>query len=99
MPNLNLEDKYIKFIKSTVFAVFENIEIYIFGSRVQDKSLEYSDIDIALKGDNRLDFEKLLKLRSDFQASDFPYKVDIIDINDIEENFYNIIKEDLYKIA
>ena len=98
MLNLNLDGKYIEFIKNAVCNIFGNVETYIFGSRVQNKSLEYSDIDIALKGSGKLDFEKLLKLRTFFHDSDFPYKVDILDLNDVEEKFYNIIKDDLYKI-
>jgi len=70
----------------------------IFGSRTQGKSLEYSDVDIALKSKNQIEFDKILNLRSTFSNSTFPYKVDIIDLNNIDEKFYNIIKDDLYKI-
>ena len=98
MSNLNLDNRYIEFIKDTVNNVLEDIEIYIFGSRTQGKSLEYSDVDIALKGENRIEFDKILNLRAAFSNSTFPYKVDIIDLNNIDEKFYNIIKDDLYKI-
>ena len=98
MSNLNLEDRYIEFIKNTVNSILGNVEIYIFGSRTQGKSLEYSDVDIALKGKNQIEFDKILNLRAAFSNSTFPYKVDIIDLNNIDENFYNIIKDDLYKI-
>lgn len=98
MSNLNLDNQYVKFIKDTINSVLDDVEIYIFGSRTQGKSLEYSDVDIALKGESLLDFDKILNIRSMFSNSTFPYKVDIIDLNNIDEKFYNIIKDDLYKI-
>ena len=98
MSNLNLEDRYVEFIKDTISSVLDDVEIYIFGSRTQDKSIEYSDVDIALKSKNQIEFDKILDLRSAFSNSTFPYKVDIIDLNNIDEKFYNIIKDDLYKI-
>ncbi len=43
-----------------------------------------------------MEFDKILNLRVAFSNSTFPYKVDIIDLNNIDEKFYNIIKDDLY---
>jgi len=98
MLNLDLDNQYVEFIKETINSVLDDVEIYIFGSRTQGKSLEYSDVDIALKGKTQIEFDKILNLRATFSNSTFPYKVDIIDLNNIDENFYNIIKDDLYKI-
>jgi len=98
MLNLDLDNQYVEFIKETINSVLDDVEIYIFGSRTQGKSLEYSDVDIALKGNTQIEFDKILNLRVAFSNSTFPYKVDIIDLNNIDEKFYNIIKDDLYKI-
>lgn len=98
MLNLDLDNQYVEFIKETINSVLDGVEIYIFGSRTQGKSLEYSDVDIALKGKTQIEFDKILNLRVAFSNSTFPYKVDIIDLNNIDEKFYNIIKDDLYKI-
>jgi len=98
MLNLDLDNQYVEFIKETINSVLDDVEIYIFGSRTQGKSLEYSDVDIALKGKTQIEFDKILNLRATFSNSTFPYKVDIIDLNNIDEKFYNIIKDDLYKI-
>ncbi|MBE7704121.1 MAG: nucleotidyltransferase domain-containing protein [Cyanobacteria bacterium SIG28] len=98
MNNINLEIKYIEFIKNTVFSVVEDAEIFIFGSRVQGNSQKYSDVDIAINTKEKIDINKILRLKSLFNDSVFPYKVDIIDLNSIDENFFNIIKDDLVKI-
>ena len=98
MHNLNLKNIYIDFINEQINSIIPNVEIYIFGSRTQDKALEYSDVDIALKSMSVIDINIILKIRSLFQNSTFPYKVDIIDLNAIDEGFFNIIKKDLVKI-
>ncbi len=96
MADLDLADKYVAFIKKTIFSVLPNVEIYIYGSRVQGKAREYSDVDIALKGN--IAFNDFLKVKALFEDSTFPYKVDIIDLAGIKPEFLNIIKNDLYRI-
>lgn len=98
MDRINLDKKYIEFIIKTIALIDSEIQIYIYGSRVQGKAQEYSDIDIALKAKNNIPIDKILKIKALFQDSTFPYKVDIIDLNSIEEYFYNIIKDDMVKI-
>ncbi len=100
MSELDLKDKYVKFIKDTVYTVLPDVEIFIYGSRVQGKSREYSDVDIALQtqDNSEIQFDKLLKIKSVFEDSTFPYKVDIVDLQSLNENFLHIIEKDLKKI-
>ena len=98
MHNLNLENKYIDFINKFISEQLKDVEIYIFGSRAQNTATEYSDVDIALKAKDVIDLNVILNLKSIFQDSIFPYKVDIIDLKNIDEKFFNIIKNDLIKI-
>ena len=98
MANLDLEEKYQDFIISAVKRFLPNVDIYIYGSRVKGKALKYSDVDIALKSDEKIPFEQLLALKAYFHDSTFPYMVDIIDLDNISEKFYSLIKDDLVKI-
>lgn len=95
---LDLDPKYINFIKETILAEIPNVEIYIFGSRVQGNALEYSDVDIALKNEEKISIESILKLRIKFENSTFPYKVDIVDLKNLKDEFRGIIEKDLYRI-
>ena len=98
MAKLDLESRYVDFIKTLVQSELKNTEIFIFGSRVQGKAREYSDVDIALKSSAEIPFEKILLLKAKFSDSTFPYEVDIVDLNTLDKNFLNIIQPDLYKI-
>lgn len=95
---LDLDQKYIDFVKETILAEIPNIEIFIFGSRTQGNALEYSDVDIALKDKEKISIDKILKLRVKFENSTFPYKVDILDLNNVKDEFKKIIEKDLHKL-
>ena len=95
---LDLDPKYIDFIKETILAEIPNVEIYIFGSRMQGNALEYSDVDIALKDKEKISIESTLKLKVKFENSTFPYKVDIVDLKNLKDEFRGIIEKDLYRI-
>ena len=95
---IKLKDEYIEFIKKTINDLLPDVEIFIFGSRVQGVAKEYSDVDIALRSDLEIPFENILKLKALFEESTFPYKVDIVDLNAIKQEFLNLIQNDLVKI-
>ena len=95
---IDLDPKYIDFVKETILAEIPNVEIFIFGSRTQGKALEYSDIDIALKDKEKISIDTILKLRVKFENSTFPYKVDIVDLNNLKDEFKKIIEKDLHKL-
>ncbi len=99
MISPDLAEKYIDFILKTVKSILPEVKIFIFGSRVQGKALEYSDVDIALQDKQAIPISDILKIKSAFHDSTFPYKVDIVDINSIDEKFLSIIKNDLIEIG
>ncbi len=94
---INLDEKYINFIKASISRYLPDCKIFIFGSRVKGTAKKYSDIDIALNSKN-LDENILLKIQNEFENSTLPYEVDIIDINNISETFKNHILNDLTEI-
>ncbi len=94
---IDLEKKYLDFVKQTIANYLRNYELYIFGSRAKNSAKEYSDIDIAIDS-IELTPEIKSKIEAFFEASILPYEVDIVDLNNVAENFKQLIKEDLIKI-
>ena len=94
---IDLEKKYLDFVKQTIASYLQDYELYIFGSRAKNNAKEYSDIDLAIDS-VELTPEIKSKIEAFFEASTLPYEVDIIDLNNITENFKQLIKEDLIKI-
>lgn len=91
-----LEDRHLNFVKETLKKYVPNpdAKFYIFGSRARGKFREYSDVDIAIDCSDLAPAIKS-KLELEFENSTFPYEVDIVDLNNIKENFRNLIQDDL----
>ena len=72
----NLED-----LKRFLRDYFKNrkVEIYLFGSRARGDFSNYSDVDIAILSEEDLSKEITL-LKEILEESNFPYKVDIVDL-------------------
>ena len=94
---IDLQEKYINFIKKLIIKYLPNCTIYLFFFFVKGTAKKYSDIDIALDCCD-LDERILLKIKNEFNESTIPYEVDIIDLKNISETFKNHINNDLTKI-
>ena len=66
-------------------------KVYAFGSRYKNNNKKFSDFDIAIDTGEKLSFEFLNILKDAFEESDLPYRVDIIDYNNISDRFKKII--------
>jgi type I restriction enzyme S subunit len=55
--------------------------VWVYGSRATHTAKQYSDLDIALEQHNGqfLDIDLIMKLINEFEESNLPYKVDIMD--------------------
>ena len=94
---IDLDEKYVNFIKKAFDERLNNYKLYLFGSRTIGRARKYSDIDLAVDSPELTD-----KIKSDleiyFTDSTIPYEIDIVDLNNISEKFKNIISDDLVEI-
>ena len=54
-------------------------EVRAFGSRVTGKAKPFSDLDLAIMGDEPLPLETRARLEDAFSESELPWKVDVLD--------------------
>ena len=94
---IDLEEKYIDFIKNTISSMIHNYKLYVFGSRAKNRAKKYSDIDLAIDS-QELTPQIKTKLEFTFENSTLPYEVDIINLNDIDNKFKDLILKDLIEI-
>lgn len=81
---MNLEPEFIFLIKSCVKKNFPQAKIFIFGSRAKENNRKFSDIDIAIK-DSKINSQKLAKTRFELEESNLPYKVDLVDYDELDK--------------
>ncbi|MFH1318174.1 MAG: nucleotidyltransferase domain-containing protein [Candidatus Omnitrophota bacterium] len=70
-----------------------NWEVRAFGSRVNGTAKEYSDLDLVIVGKEKLPKKTLYILREEFQESDLPFRVEIMDWQTISDEFKKIIEQ------
>ncbi len=100
MKKIDIEPKVLEKISQILknHLPDENTDFYIFGSRAKGRAKQYSDIDIAIDDSGqKIDDLTKLKIESEFEESTIPYKIDVIDLNDITEDFRKCIENDLIK--
>jgi len=106
MPNkLFIADNHFSIVlgilKKYLVGQNKDIKVYIFGSRSTGKNLKRgSDLDIALEADSGeiIDLQLLDQLDFDFEDSDLPYKVDLLDLNSASQEFRAAINDELTEI-
>jgi predicted nucleotidyltransferase len=76
----------------------KDCEVLVFGSRLTKNHKLFSDLDLAFKCNNGLKFKTKAKLLTDFEYSDLPYRVDVVDYNKASKEFQKIIDNDNEKI-
>nr|WP_269110943.1 nucleotidyltransferase domain-containing protein [Acetobacter senegalensis] len=66
-------------------------EVRAFGSRVTGKAKPFSDLDLAIMGDEPLPLETRAWLEEAFSESDLRWKVDVLDWLQVDDDFRSII--------
>jgi predicted nucleotidyltransferase len=84
--DLETKEKIIKIITTFI----PDAKIYLFGSRARGTASKWSDIDIALDAGKLLPNVAIDEIISVFQATNIPYKIEIVDFhkvnNDMQES-------------
>lgn len=62
-------------------------EVRAFGSRVTGKAKPFSDLDLAIMGDEPLSLETRAQLEEAFSESELPWKVDVLDWAQADKKF------------
>ncbi len=70
-----------------------NIEVWAFGSRVKGTSKIYSDLNLALISDEKIELKTIFLLEEAFDESNLPFKVDVLDYDRVDPNFQVIIDQ------
>ena len=64
-------------------------QIVLFGSRAKGNHQTSSDFDIAIKG--KVDKSKLLEIKEKIEDKIFPYSIDIVVYDELDEKFKKIV--------
>ena len=83
------------FILEAQKIILENIPldkyaVFVFGSRAGEECKSYSDLDVGILGEEKLSGTLLYRVRNLLEDSTIPYKVDLVDFNNVSNDFKKI---------
>lgn len=74
----------------------EDTCVWAFGSRARGNPKKFSDLDLAIDSHGmKLPLSLIVELNDELDESDLPFKVDVLDWNDISERFRANIRDSL----
>lgn len=88
---LQMEKRHFEEVKK--FCQNTHILFMHFMSRAKGSSRRLSDLDICFFGN--IPWNVRAHIDEDFEESNLPFLVDVVDWNSCDENFQNLIKKDL----
>lgn len=89
---VSLHSEELRHIENILQAIIPDREVWAFGSRTCAHHKPFSDLDIAVMGNNPLPIEKLADLHSAFSESDLTFKVDVVVWSELTDHFKSIIQ-------
>lgn len=92
MPELDIKTADLKAVQAILRGYIPDREVRVFGSRLSGTAKPFSDLDLAVMGNEPLSAATLADLKEAFSESDLPFKVDIVDWAETQENFRRIIE-------
>lgn len=96
---INLTQKQLQTVKTLLRPYLtDDRKVFAFGSRTNNTSQKFSDLDLLIAG-KRLSFIELATIREAFSESDFPYFVDLVQKESLDDKFYDLIKGNFEEIT
>ena len=82
-------DRYVNRIRQLVLEELrgQRVRVYFFGSRAKGVSTLGSDVDVAVEGLGPENRAIIRRLREKLEESTIPYKVDVIDLDQVGDEF------------
>ena len=91
-PNVDLRPDHWAIVRSALRRHVPDREVLAFGSRATWTAKEYSDLDLAVMGEEPLSLRTASALDEALGDSDLPFKVDIVDWARIDDAFRSLIR-------
>ena len=82
---LNIEAKHLQIVKEILAK--HNYNFYVFGSRITEKAKRLSDLDLFYT--ENIPINAIMQLEEEFEGSDLPYKVDLVDWSTLDDAIRN----------
>jgi len=80
---IDIREDHLKIVLDILNQFVPLSEVRVFGSRFKWTAKDYSDLDIAIVGKDKLNWTLIADVKKAFQESDLHYRVNLLDWNGI----------------
>ena len=87
LSTLDLEPSELDCVLQALKQHVPDCKVLAFGSRVSGNAKPFSDLDLAIVGEEPLSLGRMAALAEAFSESDLPWKVDLVDWASTSERF------------
>ena len=91
--NEKVESIVLKIQSIVADQVEGDYKLFLFGSRANGKSMERSDIDIAIMTNEKMDASILAKIREEIENISTLLTIDFVDLSTVDDDFRNHVLE------
>lgn len=88
-----IASNHLETVKVILLRHVPDREVWIFGSRATGTAKQFSDLDLAVIGTTPLTLSVRASLDNDFDESELPFKVDVVDWATTNDSFREIIRK------
>ena len=88
----DIDERHLAIVKKLLALHVSGCRVKVFGSRVTGNAKSFSDLDLSVECDERMDFDKLRLIKEAFEESDLLFRVDVLDWHSLSNNFKSIIE-------
>lgn len=90
---INIDKKSKDIIEDILGEYVKKNSLWVFGSRINEKCEEYSDLDLVIHSEHAIPFFEYLALKDALEFSSIPMRVDLLDWGRISTEFQEIIEK------
>ena len=90
---IELTQEQQRVVREILSRIIPGRRVLVVGSRITGTAKPYSDLDLAIMGDNPITVRTLRRLRDAFDDSGLPFQVDLVDWAATGEDFRKIIMQ------
>ena len=86
-PMPALDEAQRRVVRAIVADAKVDARLFVFGSRATGAARPFSDLDLLLEVGAALTWQQRAALRDGFEASDLPFRVDIVTVDELAASF------------
>ncbi|MFC1585617.1 nucleotidyltransferase family protein [Fibrobacterota bacterium] len=90
---INVTEKHLETVKRILASYIPDVKVVVFGSRVQSSVKKQADLDLAVMDTEPIPSRTMALMRTEFSESRLPFKVDVLDWNEISGSFRKEIEK------